>query len=407
MQCSVVGLTTPHSRAEHRRAVIVVYALIFYTAAMELAIVPLLPVFSAEFDLSTVGAGALLASASVTVMVASVPLGHLSDRIGARKMTIAAALVFSVAAIGQGLAQTYVVLLLSWALFGVGVAIAVTGSLAWLSDLLPETDRTAALGGAAAVSGIGVVAGPLFGGLVVEHLGRNAAFLIVALAMGLVGAATQIWTRDTRHEQSALPLLATVNAVRHEPLVIGGLTLVGLLGFVFGTVNVLIPLQLSANGLSSSQVGLAFSATAVVFVAVSLVVARLGARAVTVRVAAIAVFAQAGLLAIPIVSLTTVAMVSFLFLRAPVWAAAATISYPLTSLGAHRAGLGRGAIFGILNLVWGAAAVLSPLAGGAIAQAFGERWAYAVLALVCVSAGTFLASQREHTASGARGAPLA
>ena len=400
----MVGLALGN-RGEPRRAVLVVYGLIFHTAALELAIVPLLPVFSTEFDLSTVEAGALLASVGVTVMVASAPLGHLSDRVGGRRMTVAAATLFSLAAIGQGLASSYALLLLSWAVFGVGVAIVVTGSLAWLSDLLPASHRTAALGGATTVSGLGVIAGPLFGGVVVENIGRDTAFLIAAAVAGLLAVAAHVGTEDARHEPSSMPLSTTIHAVRHEPLVIGGLTLVGFLGLVFGIVHVLIPLRLSANGLSAGEVGVAFSASAAVFVAVSAVVARLGARAFTLRTAAIAIFAQAALLVIPIVSLTTVAMIGFLFLRAPVWATSATICYPLTSQGAHRAGLGRGAIFGLLNLVWGIAAVLSPLVGGAIAQTVGERWAYVALALVCAVFGAFVLSLKPGEAATMAAAP--
>jgi MFS family permease len=143
--------------------VVVVYALVFYTGALELAIVPLLPLYSREFDLSTVEAGALLASVNVAVMVLSIPIGRLSDRIGSRRMTIAAAVIYALAAVGQGLSSTYELLVISWAAFGVGVAIVASGSLAWLSDSLPADKRASALGGVATVSGVGIIAGPLFG----------------------------------------------------------------------------------------------------------------------------------------------------------------------------------------------------------------------------------------------------
>jgi MFS family permease len=379
-----------NEQKEVRRAVLVVYALIFYTASLELAIVPLLPVFSKEFDLSTVEAGALLASMNVTVMLAAIPLGQLSDRIGGRRMTVAAAALYALAAVGQGFSPTYGLLLLSWATFGVGVAIVVSGSLAWLSDLLPPEERATALGGAATVSGIGVIAGPLFGGVLVERVGRGTSFLLAVIFVGLLVIAAYTSTREPTPQSRHLPLSAMLLAVRGEPLVLGGLALVGLLGFVFGVVGVLVPLRLAANGLSSGEVGVVFSATAGVFIAVSWMVARSGTRPVTLRLAAVLAFAQAAILLIPIASLSTIALAAFLFLRAPIWGTSSTISYPLTSDGAHRAGLGRGAIFGLLNLVWGLAAVAGPVLGGAIAQAVGEVWAFGALALFCAGSGALL-----------------
>ena len=399
-------LTVLGESGESRRAVLLVYALIFYTAALELAIVPLLPPLSEEFDLSTVEAGALLASMNVTVMLASIPLGQLSDRIGAHRMTVAAAALYALAAVGQGFSPTYGLLLLSWATFGLGVAIVVSGSLAWLSDVMPPEERATALGGAATVSGIGVIAGPLFGGVLVESIGRGTSFLLAAIFAGLLAVAVYTSTSEPTRQSRRLPLTATLLAVRGEPLVLGGLALVGLLGLVFGIVGVLVPLGLAANGLSSGEVGLVFSATAGVFVAVSWIVARSGTRPVSLRLAAILAFAQAAILLIPIASLSTIALVAFLFCRAPIWGTSSTISYPLTADGAHRAGLGRGAIFGLLNLVWGIAAVAGPLLGGAIAQVVGERWAYGSLALFCAGSGAVLLSLAKQETSLRPTSPL-
>jgi MFS family permease len=372
---------------EARRAVLVVYALVFYTGALELAIVPLLPLYAREFGLSTLQAGVLLASVNVAVMLLSVPLGRLSDRVGARHMTVAAAAIYAVAAVGQGISANYELLVMSWAAFGVGVAIVASGSLAWLSDSLREEKRASVLGGVATVSGIGVIAGPLFGGVVVESIGRVPSFLVAGASAGLVALFAYKRTADTTARRPLISLSSTLVAVRTEPLVGGGLALVGLLGLVFGVVSVLIPLHLAAYGLSTAEIGLVFSSTAAIFVAVSWIVARGGAKHVTLRVGAALAFAQAAALLIPVVSVSAGALIAFLVIRAPIWGTSSTIAYPLTSEGAHRAGLGRGAIFGLLNLAWGVAAVVGPLLGAALARALGERWTFGAVALLCAGVG--------------------
>jgi MFS family permease len=297
---------------EARRTAFVVYALVFYTGALEVAIVPLLPLYSQEFDLSTVEAGLLLAAVNVAVMVLSIPLGRLSDTIGARRTTVAAAVIYALAAVGQALSSSYELLVLSWAIFGVGVAIVASGSLAWLSDSLPDDKRARALGGVATISGVGIIAGPLFGGVVVESLGRKTSFLLAAAAVGLIAVLAQRSTSETTGRSPLISLSSTLLAVRTEPMVGGGVALVGLLGLVFGVVSVLIPLRLAENGLSEAEIGLVFSATAAIFIAVSWTVARGGARHVTLQIAAALGFAQAAALVIPIASLSTLALVAFL-----------------------------------------------------------------------------------------------
>jgi hypothetical protein len=45
---------------------------------------------------------------------------------------------------------------------------------------------------------------------------------------------------------------------------------------------------------------------------------------------------------------------------------------------------------GLLNLVWGAASAVGPLAAGGLAQTLGERWVYALLFAWCTATGLWL-----------------
>jgi hypothetical protein len=91
-----------------------------------------------------------------------------------------------------------------------------------------------------------------------------------------------------------------------------------------------------------------------------------------------------------VVSLASAALVTFAVLRAPFWATLSTLAYPLGAVGAKRAGLGAGAIMGVLNFVWGAAGSLSPLLAAGIAQTAGLRTAFAVLLAGLIVAGVWL-----------------
>src|SRR5205085_12322288 len=104
-----------------------------------------------------------------------------------------------------------------------------------------------------------------------------------------------------------------------------------------------VPLQLHANGISTSGIGLAYTASSAVFIAVSGFVARLGARAVSVGVAGAVTLMLAGSMSLVVASVSTVAIVCFLPVRAPTRSTLFTIAYPLAGAGARRATVGRGA----------------------------------------------------------------
>jgi len=88
-------------------------------------------------------------------------------------------------------------------------------------------------------------------------------------------------------------------------------------------------------------------------------------------------------------------------LPAPFQATKDTILYPLGAAGAHRASLGRGAVMGLLNLLWGVAATIGPLASGAAAEAAGERWTFGLLVACCAVTGAWmLSAQRPSRPSG-------
>jgi MFS family permease len=71
-----------------------------------------------------------------------------------------------------------------------------------------------------------------------------------------------------------------------------------------------------------------------------------------------------------------------------------TLAYPLAAAGADRADVGRGAVLGLLNLVWGLAATTGPLVAGALAESSGDTTAYLLMIATCLAAGTWMLAAR-------------
>ncbi|MCS7007106.1 MAG: MFS transporter, partial [Gaiellaceae bacterium] len=170
-----------------------------------------------------------------------------------------------------------------------------------------------------------------------------------------------------------------LRVARRDELVLGGVALLALIGLVGGGVNLLVPLELRANGVSASEIGLLFSLASAIYTVVSGIVARLGNRAATLRVAGLAVLGTSLSLLLVVASGTTVAAVAFVLLRAPFWSTMDTLIYPLVAAGAHRSDLSRGAVMGLVMLGWGVTSTVGPPLAGAIADVAGARAAFVVL----------------------------
>ena len=373
-----------------RRTVAPIYALIYLETLVWIAIVPLAPTFAREFGLTGVETGMLLAAASLAALLVAFPLGLLADRLGARQVTIASACLFALATLGQGLADDFWSLLLARAAFGVAFGALWGAGASWLSDSLTDDSRAGALGAAATVAGLGFTTGPLLAGSLADRYDTGTAFLVVAVAATFAAAflvvAGPAATGDVRRQR----LRDMLRVARRDELVLAGIAIIVLIGLVGGGINLLVPLQLRENGVSAGEIGLLFSLASAVYTVVSAVVARMGARAATLRVGGAAALLTGLSIFLVLSSSSTAAAVAFILLRAPFWATMDTIIYPLAAAGAHRSSLGRGSVMGLLTLGWATASTVGPLLAGGIADALGERAAYAVMVACCGAIGLWL-----------------
>jgi MFS family permease len=170
---------------------------------------------------------------------------------------------------------------------------------------------------------------------------------------------------------------------------------IGVAASTAGTIQLLAPLHLSDEGLSQSEIGWVFTATAAVSMGVALTMRRLAGRLDRLRTAMRALALVSVSLALMLLSLPTAAYIGVLLLiflaLAPEW----VVSYPLCSEGAERAGLGQGVAMGALNTVWAVGALAAPALAGVIAEASDDRAAYGVALLVVLAgAGGLLRAWR-------------
>jgi predicted MFS family arabinose efflux permease len=355
------------------------HALFFVAAAAQSAIVPLLPRLSHAYDLSPSGAAFLLAAPGLATLAISIPAGALVDRLGSRRVTIAATGLLGVASLAQSV-PSYPLLIAGRLAFGLAFGVVWTSGVVWMSNAHREAGSPK-IGSVVTSGAVGMVAGPAIGGVLGDLLGLPAPFLIVsvlaaALAFGLV------WQSEAPARTGATPrqnsLRALIRSVPSRPGVLAGAAVITISGSVGGITQLLVPLQLHAAGFSAGATGLVFSSAAGVYIVASALVVRLGHRATTVRWAALAAFVLALALLPATLAPGAGAVIAALLVSTAPRAAVSTVSYPLATASAARGGLADGIVVGFLNGTWAAGLVLAPLPAGAVDQNAGPSAAYLV-----------------------------
>jgi predicted MFS family arabinose efflux permease len=384
-----------------RRTTAPFYALVLVTEIVWMAIVPLAPSFAERLSLSKLELGIVLASAGIATLVVSFPVGLLADRIGTRALTIGSAGLVAVSSLGQGLAWDFWSLLSARVAFGVALGTIWTAGLAWRSEDGRRDGGPSALGASVTAAGVGIMLGPAFAGLTAHAFGLRAPFLALA---GLSAAVTVLLAGSApdRSPRSRQPVGKTLRAVGRNRILVGSAAVMVLLGVSGGAVNLLVPLQLRSDGFSAATTGLALTASSALFVLFSALVTRRGSRAVSLRVVGLAAVLYAAAFLLVVLGTSAGATVAFLLARSPFWAAISTLSYPLGAVGARRAGIGAASVMGLLNLVWGAAGAVGPIAAAATAQASSEQVAFLALMVFVGATGLWLLALDRRRREGRR-----
>ena len=358
-----------------RRVTLGVHAAVFMAAIDLNEIVPLLPRIGHRYGLSAAANALLLAAPGIAMLALCVPIGALSDRLGARRLTLAGGVMLCVAAFGQAL-PSYGALLVARLLLGAAFGIVFTSGLVWLARAT-DAAGSARLGATVTSASVGTVLGPAIGGVLGQSAGIAAPFLLTGAIAALV--ATLLFTTPRRLAPAlrpappAVPLRVGVARAAREPTVLAATAALLISGVVASATQLLAPAELHHAGASAGTIGLIFSAASILYIAVSALVVWRGSRAVNVRVNSLAALGAALSLAPGALRVGAIPVVLTLLIATFPRATIGTIAYPLATTRAARMGVGSGIAIGFLNAVWAGGIVLSPLLAGALSERSGGR----------------------------------
>jgi EmrB/QacA subfamily drug resistance transporter len=113
---------------------------------------------------------------AITSLIVSV--GRLGDITGRRRLLLAGIFLFTVASVLCGVASTLWLLIAARAAQGLGAAIMMALTMAFIGETVPRDKTGSAMGLLGTMSAIGTALGPSLGGILIAGLGWRAIFLV-------------------------------------------------------------------------------------------------------------------------------------------------------------------------------------------------------------------------------------
>ncbi|WP_406516788.1 MFS transporter [Streptomyces sp. NBC_00134] len=137
-----------------------------------------IPSLTRELDASTSDIQWMINAYSLVQSGLLLTAGSSADRYGRKKMLAAGLVLFGAGSLVAGLAQSNGQLIAARAGMGVGGALLMTTTLAVVVQIFDDTERVRAIGLWATVNSLGFAAGPLIGGVMLDHFWWGAIFLV-------------------------------------------------------------------------------------------------------------------------------------------------------------------------------------------------------------------------------------
>jgi MFS family permease len=364
-----------------RRLLILVSALVWVDTMLFAALTPLLPHLADSLHLSKAAAGALVGAYAAGALVGGLPGGAAAARLGPQRAVLVGLTLMGLASLGFAFAHGFWALAGARFVQGCGSAFTWAGAFAWLLAAAPRERRGELIGSAMGAAIFGALFGPVVGA-VAALLGRAPVFAALAgLAVVLGWWALRL--EPVPPEQPSTEAMA--RALRNL-VFLGGLALMSLPALLFGVVQTLAPLHLSAAGWGAAAIGVVFLVSAGFEAALSPLVGRFldrrGALLPVQLSLALSVVFSVGLA----LGLHLFAYVPLIVLAGAAYGVLFTPAFVLIANGAEQSALPQGMAFGLMNAAWALGALLGPLAGGAMASALGDVVPYLVSAGLCGAA---------------------
>ncbi|MEU7054438.1 MFS transporter [Streptomyces sp. NPDC046197] len=186
-----------------------------------------IPSLTRELDATTADVQWMINAYSLVQSGLLLTAGSAADRYGRKKMLVAGLTLFGAGSLAAGLADSTAQLIAARAGMGIGGALLLTTTLAVAMQIFTPDEQPKAIGIWSAVNALGFAAGPLIGGLMLNHFWWGAIFLINLPVAALGLAAVVVLVPESKQPQGGRPdllgaLLSTIGMASLVYAIISG-----------------------------------------------------------------------------------------------------------------------------------------------------------------------------------------
>ena len=256
----------------HRNFLLICSAQFCFALSMSV-VDPVFPVYIASFDVSYALIGFVMSAFGLTRVFVEIPGGVLADRLGHRNLLLLGTGLALSSHIIAGLASSYLELVVSRMIVGVGSAFSMTAGLMYVGEQAPPLQRQRNVARYQSMFSMGGIIGPTLGGVLSDLLGIRLLFF-VAGGLTVIGLVLNLQLRIARFQRlSRVPLsIRQMGGVIVNPLILILCSATFLTFFMFSSIRgTMIPLYgIDVLGLSTTQIGLVFSVTSATIVGILL-----------------------------------------------------------------------------------------------------------------------------------------
>ncbi len=367
---------------------LLVSAAIFTDMMVYSLVIPVLPSYATSLGADELTIGVIFGAFSLALLMFSIPIGLLSDRTGRRPIMVIGMLTLAAATVVFALSSNIYVLIIARIIQGMSGAATWSAGLALLADTYGPEERGEKLGFAMSVMSVGMLIGPVVGGLIYDNLGYVPTFVIPAIIASTIGVLFMIG-------KTSYPAIAKsegtsyLKPIKNAPVVFLTCAAIIVIGAgTFGLVEPYMPVYLHDTfEATPTAIGLAFGFMSLLSAVTQPFAGKLydrhGGRTII----------TAGLVASSVVIAVAMLMPT-LALTAVVFALiGCTISFVLSPMmpllsdlyGSGAAGGSQGFAYGVYNTLFSLGLALGPFLGGIAITTFSfpdTLYGHAVLLLV-------------------------
>jgi len=380
------------SLRESRSAAVALVTAACFTDIVAYSIaVPVLPDLSKRLGASPTMIGLLFGSFGVTMLLVSMPMGAVSDRIGRKGPMLAGLIALAASTLLFAYALALPALFAARLVQGAADAITWVVGFALVADVYAPEERGRVTGIILGGTSLAYMVGPSIGGWLYEIGGIRMPFLVTT-GMAVVTTAGFVWLRlpDHRASREAVPV---ARLLRDRQVAACGVVVLLLASTMTMFEPVFVLYLQDSLGIGPARVGTVFAAAALANTLFHPLVGRAADKWGARRLTGIGLLACSVMMPILGRTWSFQSAVVFCVLLAGTFALVATPSLTFMADATSEAGLGSfGTAYGFYNAIWAVGLLVGPALGGYMY----ERMRFSTLALVwscalsAITAITFL-----------------